>query len=376
MENARAVSDPSPNAAAKVTFVVPCYKLAHLLAECVNSILEQTHTNLEILIMDDASPDNTPEVAASFGDPRVRHIRNDPNLGHLRNYNKGIALASGKYVWLISADDRLRKPYIVERYVAAMEANPRIGYAICPGMALVDGQETRLLEYSYLGPDDKTLDGRQFLKSMLRINHVLAAAGMVRKSVYEDLGAFPLDLPFAGDWYLWCLFALHYDVAYFAEPMVNYREHAGAMTNILIDEDIRILPAENLEVRWRLRDHVEKAGAKDLLPHCDAALVRGYSYTFVARTYRGVDCPAMTPDELQASLAKYSQDRALRRSLTRQVLTLLADDHYAAHRYGAAARGYWRAIRHDARNLVLWVKLSMICLGDFGYALRRRFGAT
>src|ERR1700720_3711793 len=85
----------------RVTFVVPCYKLAHLLPECVNSILSQSYQDFEVLIMDDCSPDDTPEVARSFNDPRVQHIRNEPNLGHLRNYNKGISLARGEYIWLI-----------------------------------------------------------------------------------------------------------------------------------------------------------------------------------------------------------------------------------------------------------------------------------
>ena len=93
-----------------VSFVVPCYNLGHLLKECVDSILSQTYRNFEVLIMDDCSPDQTPEVARSFDDPRVRHIRNEPNLGHLSNYNKGIRMTRGKYVWLISADDRLLRP--------------------------------------------------------------------------------------------------------------------------------------------------------------------------------------------------------------------------------------------------------------------------
>src|SRR3954451_10954181 len=122
-----------------VSFVVPCYKLAHYLAECVDSILSQTYTNLEVLIMDDCSPDNTPEVAKSFTDPRVRYIRNEPNLGHLRNYNKGIQMSQGKYIWLISADDRLRCDYVLEKYVAALEVNPNVGYAFCPAVRLENG---------------------------------------------------------------------------------------------------------------------------------------------------------------------------------------------------------------------------------------------
>ena len=77
-----------------VSFVVPCYKLAHLMPQCVNSILRQSYENYEILIMDNCSPDNTPEVAASFGDPRVKLVRNETNLGHVRNFNKGITLAT------------------------------------------------------------------------------------------------------------------------------------------------------------------------------------------------------------------------------------------------------------------------------------------
>ena len=78
----------------RVSFIVPCHRLAHLLADCVGSILSQTFQDLEVLIMDDCSPDHTPEVAATLTDPRVRYIRNEQNLGHLRNYNRGLSLAA------------------------------------------------------------------------------------------------------------------------------------------------------------------------------------------------------------------------------------------------------------------------------------------
>src|SRR5262245_36779409 len=92
-----------------VSFIVPCYKLGHLLSDCVSSILCQTYEQFEVLIMDDCSPDQTPQVAACIFDPRVRYIRNTMNLGHLANYNRGIDMARGRYIWLISADDTLRR---------------------------------------------------------------------------------------------------------------------------------------------------------------------------------------------------------------------------------------------------------------------------
>src|SRR5271163_1351179 len=139
----------------KVTFIVPCYKLAHLLPDCIRSILSQTFQDFEILIMDDCSPDHTPEVAASFADPRIIHVRNEPNLGHLRNYNKGISLARGEYVWLISADDYLRRPYVLERYLQVLDEHPKVGYVFCPGVKVRGGKEVGDLDYSFHGVRDR-----------------------------------------------------------------------------------------------------------------------------------------------------------------------------------------------------------------------------
>ena len=184
----------------RVSIFVPCYKLGHLLADCVNSILSQSYEDLEVLIMDDCSPDDTPQVAATFRDPRVRYIRNQPNLGHLRNYNKAISLCRGEYIWLISADDRLRRPYVVERFVAVMDARPDAGYVFCPVMKFEGDRETEL--HGVHGAADAVFDGRAFLRTLVKGNSVPAPAGMVRRSCYEQISVFPLDMPFAGDWYL------------------------------------------------------------------------------------------------------------------------------------------------------------------------------
>jgi GT2 family glycosyltransferase len=151
----------------KVSFVIPCYKIAHYLENCVNSILAQTCDDFEVLIMDDCSPDNTPEVAARFQDPRVIYIRNETNLGNIRNFNKGIELSRGQYIWLISADDCLRSQHVLQRYVGLLDNNPQVGYVFCPAMVLKDGkewgvqyewtawpgdQDRKLLDFPRMGP--------------------------------------------------------------------------------------------------------------------------------------------------------------------------------------------------------------------------------
>src|SRR5882762_4197578 len=260
-----------------VTFIVPCYKLAHLLPECINSVLNQSFQDWELLIMDDCSPDSTYEVAESFRDARIKYVRSEPNLGHLRNYNKGIEMASGRYVWLISADDRLRSSQILQRYVNVMNAQPSVGYIFFPGVGLQNGQETGLLKYSHHGDEDFVMDGREFvLKRLMKANTVLAVAGMVRKECYERIGMFPLDMPYAGDWYLWCRFALQYNVAYLAEPMVCYRLHALSMTNVLLRERSFVCVEDDLAFFWRIMQEASELQLKTVVRIFESTLAKEY----------------------------------------------------------------------------------------------------
>ena len=354
----------------KVSFVIPCYKLAHLLPECIESILSQTYGNFEILIMDDCSPDNTPEVAQSFADPRVIHVRNEPNLGHLRNYNKGIEMARGEYIWLISADDRLRRNDALERYVSAMDANPTAGFAFCPGVGLQNGQETCVLGYSVQGSSDRLIQGHDLFLKLLQGNSILAAAGMVRRRTYEKAGSFPLDLPFSGDWYLWLLFSLHFDAVYIAEPLVNYRYHEMAMSNVLAQDDASICSRNDMVLLWRVYGYVEMLRDQDLLRHCTDALAAFYGDHLASKPYRGGARVSMTMKEFEASLAEHSVhvDDARIRS---RAFAVAADRFYWAGQLSLAREFCGRALREDPWNASVWMKYLLLRAGRAGTYLRQ-----
>jgi glycosyltransferase involved in cell wall biosynthesis len=350
----------------RVTFVVPCYKLAHLLPECLDSILGQTFGDLEILVMDDHSPDDTPAVVASYSDPRVTHVRNHPNLGHLRNYNKGIAMARGDYIWLISADDRLRSPHVLDRYVREMDANPNVGYAFCRGLGLLDGRETEIVGWADLQRGDGILNGREFLRRLLQSNCVLAPAGLVRRECYDKLGMFPLDLPFAGDWYLWCIFSLHFDAAYFSEPMVNYREHPASMTDQLIERDIRRLAEDDLAVRWRMWDHIAAFRDEDLLRHCVDTIVDCYAGALASRKRRGARY-RMRLAEFEASLATHCKGRMNADDLRVRVLSAVGGQLFFDPELTAEPELYRLALRYRPWDAKLWLRYAVSQLGAPGH---------
>jgi glycosyltransferase involved in cell wall biosynthesis len=341
----------------KVTFVIPCYKLAHLLAECVNSILSQTYQDFEVLIMDDCSPDNTPEVARTFKDPRVKHIRNEPNLGHLRNYNKGISLAHGKYVWIISADDRLRQPYILQRYVELMDSHPKVGYVFCAGIGLEDGRETKVLDgYSY-GNRDKIFEGRRFVSRILTGDGILAAAVMVRKECYLNVSLFPLDMPHRADIYLWCLFALHYDVAYLAEPMVNYRLHAASMMSTFTRESPWVMVADSFNVLWSIERNAKKLGLSHLIGDCQEIIGRLYACCILANAYeRRADLVPMSLEECERSVAEMTENPHEQQIVRSYIYISLADQHRLHDERARALQSYASGLRLNPFLPRVWIK--------------------
>jgi len=359
-----------------VTFVIPCYNLAHLLPDCIESILSQDFEDFEILIMDDCSPDNTPEVAASFNDARVFHVRNERNLRHLANYNRGIKRARGRYVWLISADDYLRRPDVVRKYVELMDRNPQVGYACCSGVGVRDGIETGILDYSVAGTRDFIVPGHTWLRQLLKRNIVLAASGCVRRECYLEFGAFPLDMPWAGDWYLWLLFSLYRDVAYFHEPMVCYREHSLSMTTQLTATKAAACCAEEIEILWQIKRRADAAGWAKISRECLEALSAHYAKSTVAGKF-GLAEPVNTLEQFEESLCASSQDEAERKFVRARVWVNMGSACYWRGDIVAANRWYRDALKLNPIMPAVVAKKMSIAMGPAGSILRngiRRVG--
>ncbi|RIK43958.1 MAG: glycosyl transferase family 2, partial [Chloroflexi bacterium] len=113
-------------AAPLVSVCVPTYNDAPFLAQSLQSIVQQTYRQLEILIGDDASTDDTAAVVAAFDDPRIRYIRNTANLGQFENVNALIRRATGDYIAIYHSDD-VYTPQIVAREAAFLQSHPQVG---------------------------------------------------------------------------------------------------------------------------------------------------------------------------------------------------------------------------------------------------------
>lgn len=345
----------------------------------MNSILGQTWGDIEVLIMDDCSPDGTAEVARQFEDSRVRYVRNKTNVGALGNYNKGIRLSRGKYVWLISADDYLRVPYVLERYLQLMEKHPRVAYAFCPAVSVQNGKETGLLEYSTYGESDRVVPGSVFLKTLLHRNVVVAPTAMARRDCYERISYFPLnpkwngtsiDLIWGGDWYLWCMFALHAEVGYLADPMVCYREHDSCSTNTVTKHRLTNCFHAEAGVPWQIKKCADAAGDTELSRECLHAASRVYADHLTTKQYRTA-ASTVTMDQVENSLCGYTMSESERRYIRAQIFVDMGDNFYQRGDFPSAKRSYLAAADLLPGMLTARAKSVLLSLGKTGKYLRQ-----
>jgi glycosyltransferase involved in cell wall biosynthesis len=180
----------------KVTVLMSVYNGERYLNEAVDSILAQTFTDFEFLIIDDASTDLTPEILRSYDDPRIRIVTNEENLGLTKSLNKGIALARGEYIARMDADD---VSFIVrlERQVEFMEKNADIG---------VLGSNYQYIDESGYpkGVVSTSLDPELTRWELLFLNPLAHPTVLMRTALMRSVQGYDETFRFSQDYELWC----------------------------------------------------------------------------------------------------------------------------------------------------------------------------
>ena len=213
----------------RIDVVVPCYNYGRYLRQCVESVLSQPQADVRVLIIDDASQDDTPRVCAELvsEDPRVQVIRHPVNLGHIATYNEGIERARGDYLLLLSADDFLL-PGALARAATVMDADPDV--SLSPGATLPFGPEAA---HPPVLPGEKRprpIFTWAMIERLARGNFVATATAVVRTSLQKALGGYLPELPHSGDLEMWLRFALVAGVTFIRAPQATYRQHQTNMS--------------------------------------------------------------------------------------------------------------------------------------------------
>jgi glycosyltransferase involved in cell wall biosynthesis len=210
-----------------VSIVVPCYRYGRFVAQAVDSLLAQTLRAIEVIVINDASPDESAAVLRRYDDnDRVRVITHVRNIGHIASYNEGLAQARGAYLGLLSADDVCLASDAIERQVALFERDRRIGM-VYSGHAIIrpDGARRDILPGSETG----VRAGIDEFRGLMWGNYIPHSGTLVRADVQRALGPYEASLPHTADWDLWLRIATRHHVGYVAAPLYAYRMHGENM---------------------------------------------------------------------------------------------------------------------------------------------------
>lgn len=209
----------------KPTVSVPLatYNRARFLAECLDSILAQTYKDIEIIVVDDASTDETPEVAARYKD-RIRYIRQEENRGFIETFAHASSFCSGKYETYFGDDDVLG-PDFVERGVRILESDPNIA-KFSSDCYMIDRESRRIGDSTYLEIVGRST-GKVSLFDLFE-QGCFIHGGINRRSVLQELGFYDTVFTRGADYDLYFRMAgAGYDLYYVNEPLWSYRIHPG-----------------------------------------------------------------------------------------------------------------------------------------------------
>lgn len=174
-----------------VSICVPAYNSAEFVLKTIQSILNQTYRNLEVVITDDCSKDSTSQIISSFEDDRIKYFQNTENLGVEKNWNKTLHLSKGKYCKVMGADDIIYPTFIEEQVKILEDAQYANVVLVTSHKHVIDQNDAPIITRKF--PGKGRIEGIKAIKmSLIRGANVIGepVAGLFRKDVLEKSGLY------------------------------------------------------------------------------------------------------------------------------------------------------------------------------------------
>ena len=248
----------------KVSVIVPNYNHAAYLEQRLQSILDQTYQDFEIIYLDDVSTDNSNEVFAQFaGHSKISAIFNQENSGSpFKQWNKGVQKAKGDYIWIAESDD-YSDPRFLETLVPVLEQHSNVGLVYCQSwqvdesgnrLKLLDDWTSDLSETRW--QSDFTHNGQDECRNFLVFKNTIpnASAVLIRRSVFEKSGYAADTFRLSGDWVTWFKCLLNADIGFIAEPLNYFRKHQSSVRSKSWDHGLDIF--EEMKVFLFFKDKI------------------------------------------------------------------------------------------------------------------------
>lgn len=204
-----------------VSLCVPAYGRGAFIGETLTAALGQTIRDIEVIVVDDQSPDDTREVVRSIKDERLRYFRNEQNLGVPRNLDRALGYARGRYVLLLEDHDLLAPTYL-EETLRLMRDYPSVGF-VATGIVIIDEKGSPQRQHVERLPE--RMPGRRLLRRLLtRASCPFSVSALMRRSALAGIDpVFDPRYGWYADQYLWMRMSSKWDLGYIRRPLLRMR---------------------------------------------------------------------------------------------------------------------------------------------------------
>lgn len=217
----------------KISVCIPVYNGATYIKQTIISVLEQSIEWFELIIVDNASTDNTCEIINEFRDSRIRLVRNSENLGMIGNWNKCVKEAQGDYIQVLCADDIIYSTCLEEKFNILL-GNKNIKMVISASN-VIDGKN-QVMFTRRVFRNDKIVDGKKFARWSFRTKNLYGEPScvMFRRKDFIKLGGFPPNITYGPDWAFWIRLGAMGEIAYLNKAMSAFRVEVGTTSSKLM----------------------------------------------------------------------------------------------------------------------------------------------
>jgi glycosyltransferase involved in cell wall biosynthesis len=220
-----------------ISVCIPVFNGEEYILDCINSVLEQKFTNYELLIIDNYSTDGTSNIVNNINDERIRYIKNEVNIGSIKNFNKCIKEARGEYFLLLPHDDLLL-PSCLEQYLRKFD-EPKVGFAYSSIRAVDENGNTKFTKVNH--SENQLFTPEETITDIVD-NFVPIQLAMVRSKILLRLDGFDIKFGVLSDVHLWLKVIFDgWSSSYNSVPLSCHRVHAQQGQKAFLNSDLKTL---------------------------------------------------------------------------------------------------------------------------------------
>lgn len=241
----------------KVSVIIPTHNRAELIGSAIRSVLNQTYQDFEIIVVDDASKDNTEEVISSFNDKRIKYIHHQTNKGEAGARNTGVTNSKGQFIGFLDDDDEWL-PSKLQKQVELLERSPLIIGGVYTTFVMINRADKRVVAQI-----TARKRGAIFNDMLIKNRVGTPSTVLLRRECFDKVGLFDEGISFGPDYDMWLRISREFDFEYINEPLVKYYVHDNRLST-------------NTEIQIKGREAILKKHE-----HLFALNKRYYSYCYL-----------------------------------------------------------------------------------------------